>query len=428
MQGFRFLHTADLHLGSPFQTLRQQLPESWGQLLRQAADTVFTRIVDTAIAEQVNFVTISGDLFDRDKAAMSAHFALLRGFLRLQAAGIDVVAIHGNHDPLQEGQSAPVAWPDNVHILGTCRVADQGDEVAPSVVLTPVADTRVQVSGFSYTGLDLRRSMHHAFHRQSDVDFAIGLYHGVVGDASGHDNYCPTSVRDLTSRRFDFWGLGHIHQPKVLQSHSPTVVYPGIPQGRHRREEGQRGCTLVDVQPGRHPQVQFVPMADVVFESTVVTVDECGDLTQVLERCRDRLLQQFGNPDQRAIVTLTLRGQTPAHKWLDGDEDAALNLRYELIARIPHILVLDILIETTPQVDLERLEQSTEFIGEFLRICNRYLTEPEAARRELLPVLSDVFHSGNDLDINTMTEDQIRKLVLRARGHVLAFVGEEGSD
>ena len=59
----KFIHTADIHLDSPLIGLAsyQNAPV---QALRTASRDAFTRLIDVAIDEAVDFMVIAGDLYD----------------------------------------------------------------------------------------------------------------------------------------------------------------------------------------------------------------------------------------------------------------------------------------------------------------------------------------------------------------------------
>ena len=65
MSGFRFLHAADLHLGSPFHGLSLK-DEAVAKRFAEASRAAFTALVSRAIAEKVAFVVIAGDVYDGD--------------------------------------------------------------------------------------------------------------------------------------------------------------------------------------------------------------------------------------------------------------------------------------------------------------------------------------------------------------------------
>ena len=94
---FRFIHTADLHLDSPLSSLALRNAEL-GDLVRGATRKALSRIVDLAIGEAVDAVLIAGDLYDGAQTSMATALFLMGEVRRLDAAGIRVFLIRGNHD------------------------------------------------------------------------------------------------------------------------------------------------------------------------------------------------------------------------------------------------------------------------------------------------------------------------------------------
>ena len=72
-----FIHTADVHLDAPFAGLTAS-SDRIGRALVEATYEAFRRVIDTAIAREVDFVVIAGDAYNsRDKS--------LRAQLRFRA-------------------------------------------------------------------------------------------------------------------------------------------------------------------------------------------------------------------------------------------------------------------------------------------------------------------------------------------------------
>jgi exonuclease SbcD len=426
MRPFRFLHTADVHLGTPLQGWTEDLPAEWRQRLQDASEKVWQRIVDVAIEERVDFITIAGDLYDRREARMAVHFEWLRGFERLHAAGIPVVVSHGNHDPLLA--PPPLAWPDNVHVFPAAPPSVGKDYVAPSYCLHLAPDTLVQVSGFSYGAAAMTQSLAFAFHRQPQADFAIGLYHGAVDGSAGHADYCATTSTELTRRGFDFWGLGHIHHPAVLRAARPTIVYPGNPQGRHIREDGVRGCVIVDVSATGAVDLHFRPTSELVWVECVIDVDE-DDLGRLRKHALARLRQLCDEYGERFLmVRLRLIGESRLARDLADGHDFAEALRAEVAARAWPLWLLDVESEVYPPLDVATLADSPELIGECVRVAQHYLADPAAARQLLAEQLADVYHRGNELAVEDLTDEAVADLIGAARRLLLTYAAtEEGS-
>ena len=60
-----FLHAADIHLDSPLKGL-ERYENAPVDRIRSATRRAFSRLIDLAIATQVNFMLIAGDLYDGD--------------------------------------------------------------------------------------------------------------------------------------------------------------------------------------------------------------------------------------------------------------------------------------------------------------------------------------------------------------------------
>ena len=82
----------------------------------------------------------------------------------------------------------------------------------------------------------------------------IGLLHTSLDGRPGHADYAPCSVEGLRSKGYAYWALGHVHQREEV-SHEPWIAYPGNVQGRHAKETGTKGCSLVTVENGRVARV-----------------------------------------------------------------------------------------------------------------------------------------------------------------------------
>ena len=230
---FRFIHAADPHLDSPLQGLELHEGAPVG-VLRGATRRAFGNLVDLAIEEAVDFVVIAGDLYDGDWKDYSTGLFFRSQMVRLQAKGIPVYLIAGNHDAASV-VSKKLSLPENVHVFST-RTTESVEVPGQPVV--------IHGRGFP----------HRAVPENLDKDyppavagrFNLGLLHTSLTGRPEHDTYAPCSEQDLRSKGYGYWALGHIHQPEVI-SEDPWIVFAGNCQGRHAREAGPRGCRLVTV-------------------------------------------------------------------------------------------------------------------------------------------------------------------------------------
>lgn len=279
-ESIKFLHAADLHLDSPFKGLAN-IPDEIFQLIRNSTFQAFERLIDVAIEHQVDFVLIVGDLFDHERQSLKAQLHLRDGFERLRKEQIHVYMSYGNHDFLT-GNPYPIEFPDNVHTFP--------DETISSFTFEKVNKKLANIYGFSYEKRDVKENKAKQF-KISDpsIPFHIAMLHGMVYGATDHDPYAPFRLEDLEREPFDYWALGHIHERQILQT-DPPVVYPGNIQGRHRKETGEKGCYIVQMDE-IETKLQFVPLQAITIVHETIdlrnfsTIIEIKDaLVQLLEK------------------------------------------------------------------------------------------------------------------------------------------------
>lgn len=304
MDTIKFIHTADLHLDSPFKGL-SHLPSPIFEKLKESTFTSFNQIIELAIREQVDFVLIAGDLFDDHIRSLKAQISLRKGFEKLEKSGIFVYIIHGNHDNLG-GSWAQIAWPENVYFF------------PKDVTVIPFiknGKTAAHIYGFSYEKREVTESMIKYYDKKEGAVFHIGMLHGNLEGKEDHDQYAPFTVNQLLEKNFDYWALGHIHKKQVLHEYPPYMIYPGNIQGRHRKETGEKGCFIIELNKAE-PKQRFVPCASVVWETENVAIDHLKTVDELMIAIKKRK-ESYRNRWQGTILTINLHGNGILHKQLN---------------------------------------------------------------------------------------------------------------
>ena len=247
MSKLKFVHTADLHLDSPFIGLKAVAPDNVTGALLDATFEAYDNIINLCIDEQVDALLIAGDVYDGADRSLRAQLKFVEGLRRLGAASISSFVCHGNHDPLN-GWEAKLDLPD--------RCVRFGDDVTGAPVF-PDEPERAVVYGISYAQREVRENLSPRFHNLPRSGFNIGLLHANVGGNTSHDSYAPCSISDLSETAIDYWALGHVHTRDVMRKEAPSIVYPGNPQGRHPNELGARGVYLVEVNESGEIRLEF---------------------------------------------------------------------------------------------------------------------------------------------------------------------------
>ncbi len=363
MPAFQFVHTADLHLDSPFLGLSEVAP-GLQSILREATFQAFEGIIDLCLNREVDFLLIAGDIHDASDRSLRALTRLRQGFERLAEHHIPVFVCHGNHDPLT-GWSGKFSWPDNVHVFDA-----KGVEARP-VVVQGIEIARVY--GVSYGMEKVTDNLAQQFQRDPDAPWAIGLLHANVGNDPNHGNYAPCQLDDLVQAGMNYWALGHVHTHRILRERDPLIIYPGNPQGRHVRETGPRGCYVVEVDSHGCGHPEFVPVDVVRWYDEWLSIEGLGDFDELLGRMDERvhaLRRQI--EDRRAIVRWHFEGRGALHRELIKPgrlEDLLATLREKWGTGSQFVWSEAIDDRTGREIDIEALRQEENLLGDFLRLA-----------------------------------------------------------
>ena len=300
----KFLHAADIHLDSPMAGLRarEDLPDG---LLRHCTRRAFEAMIQLAIDEDVAFVVIAGDLYDGDWKDFSTGLFFAEQMRRLARP---CFLLRGNHDA-QSIITRALRRPDLVHEFGS--------DACESIELPNLG---VVLHGHSFATRAVTDDLSAAYPPPRPGLLNIGVLHSSAEDPGEHEAYAPCRVSELVLKGYGYWALGHIHARRVLHER-PWVVFPGNLQGRHARETGPKGCTLVTVEDRQVVAVEHRAL-DVLrwarLDLAVTELDLIGLGTAIDALAERAIAEADGRP---VLARLVLTGETPLHDRLLGDEE-----------------------------------------------------------------------------------------------------------
>ena len=184
---FRFVHASDFHLEQPLMGVAE-VPDHLRDLFLDAPYTAARKLFDAVLAEDADFVILSGDVLHPPSMGPRAALFLVEQFARLAERGIGVYWAGGMVDP-------PEAWPAALR----CRRMSTSFRTAESEELTIQRDGEplARLSGISR---DPQRPLR-------PTDFApdpAGLYSIAVA----HGEADPSA---LQARGIHYWALGGRH-------------------------------------------------------------------------------------------------------------------------------------------------------------------------------------------------------------------------
>ncbi|MWV43773.1 DNA repair exonuclease [Paenibacillus sp. HJL G12] len=425
MVSFKFIHAADLHLDSQFKGI-SELSEGIRSFLRESTFASLDRLVQLAISEQVDFLVISGDVYDAQDSSLQAQLRFHEALDRLGGQGIRAYIIHGNHDPLDSPRMKS-GKKEHVHVFGPefeQVVAIRRQDKRPAAVIGGISYPTSKVT--ENTSLHFRRN------REESL-FHIALLHANVDGDPAHETYSPCTRQDLIGSGYDYWALGHIHKRQVLHER-PHIVYPGNIQGRSVRETGKKGCYVVQVNDIGEPNMEFHELDTVRWFQETIPIDGVEDEEAFQLLVEDRM-QYIRNecPGKMSIVRFILTGRGSLHEKLE-DGRIADELLHELQRRAVRsavetsgfeglVWVESFQVRSGPWVDRHALLKEDSFLGELLRFAQQTREEgnsrsellrsalnPLTSNRELSRLLSGIDEEEKTLWLNRAEEMAIHLL------------------
>lgn len=310
-----FIHAADLHLDSQMEGLTAAYPA----MKRRLQDSTFQalkQLVQCAITNKVDFVLLAGDIFDSNRQSLKALVALREACRELQKHCIYVYMQYGNHD--YTGKKPMMTYPDNVHIFQSEKVETFFYEKNG----VPAA----AIHGFSYTTRHIKSRKALEYEAKGEGMYQIGMLHGSLGMGNAADVYAPFSIDELKQAGFDYWALGHIHKREIL-SEQPPIVYSGNIQGRHRKESGEKGCYLVELE-GQSCAMRFLPLQDIRFEAVDFDIKEGTALYDMEQTLLESCLH-WEEALGEAVLHVTFHG--PSHLLMRWSQEERLEELLEIV-------------------------------------------------------------------------------------------------
>lgn len=362
---FRFIHAADPHIDSPLRGLANYDGAPVGEI-RGATRKAFESMVDLAIAENVDFVMIAGDLFDGPWEDFATALWTGSQFNRLHRVDIPVFLVRGNHDAASRIEHS-IQWPPNVHVFDA--------EIAGTRRIEPL---NIAIHGRSYARPDETSDLAKSYPPRVDGCFNIGLLHTSLAGYEGHENYAPTSLAELLSHRYDYWALGHVHRRSLVNESHPLVCFSGNMQGRHIRETGEKGVFLVTVHDGSVVGHEFRAIDHLRWATLEIALEPDDAESELLEKLMTETDRLAKNADGRTVaVRVTVTGTASLHEKITRPQQLAewiANMRLAVGRGRSAVWLEKIEFRTQPVIDLDEIRSAEGLQAELLRLTDDWIS------------------------------------------------------
>jgi DNA repair exonuclease SbcCD nuclease subunit len=220
----RVIHTGDTHVG-----YRQyHSPERRADFLR-----AFERVIEDAVADDVDAVVHAGDLFHDRRPGLVDIQGVIGALRDLADAGIPFLAVVGNHETKRDGQ-----WLDLFEDLG---------------LATRLGADPVRIGDTAFYGLDfVPRS------RREDLDYEFEAADAAHTALVSHGLFEPFAHADWDTERllseanveFDVLLLGDEHAAGRAELDDTLLTYSGSTERASASERDERGYNIVTFDDG----------------------------------------------------------------------------------------------------------------------------------------------------------------------------------
>jgi exonuclease SbcD len=317
----KFAHLADCHLGA------------WrNENLNTIGYQAFERAIDKIIEEKVDFVIISGDLYDVSNPKVDVVDLATKELKKLKDNGIPVYGIMGSHDfsPSDKSMLRPLISADLFKDVSKGLMID--DDTKLRLIFTEDPKTKIKLTGLRARKRSLEIEDYQILDLESlerEKGIKIFLFHTLLSELK------PIEFKDMKSapksflpQNFIYYAGGHMHKtlPEGLRestvpiniNKNANIIYPGALYPVNFRELEQYhygGFCMISgeinlQQESSNLKVQYVPIKAVKVIS--LHIDCKSKSVMKVQELLDNIIRNtdFSNK----IVTLRIYGTLSSGK------------------------------------------------------------------------------------------------------------------
>lgn len=296
----KFAHLADCHVGS-FRDPK----------LKNLSGKAFENALRKCIEERVDFILISGDLFNTSLPSMDSLKLVVSSLKKLKDNNIPTYLICGSHDYSPSGRTII----DVIEEAGLAINVMKGDiseknlrlkfttDQKTGAKITGIIGRRGQLERTYYENLDTRNL-------ESESGYKIFMFHTALTELKPKGMYAMDAAPlSLLPKGFNYYAGGHVHtiDQKRFEGYG-LITYPGplFPNSFREIEEiGMGGFYIVDEDKLRRINIKVVDFVKIIIDAKDKPVES------VMQELRNKLREQ---ELKSALVTIRIEGELSTGK------------------------------------------------------------------------------------------------------------------
>ncbi len=285
----------------------------------------FCRAIDASVERKVDFILISGDLFNTSVPAIDKIKVVAKKLKELKDRQVPVYIIAGSHDYSPTGKTMLDVLESADLLVNVTKGEASGEKL--KLKFTVDKKTGAKITGILGRRNMLEKGYYESLDRESlekETGFRIFMFHTGISELKPKElQEVECSSLSIFPKGFDYYAGGHVHavMNQEVKGYG-RIVYPGplFPNSFHELEELDSGGFFI-YEDGK---MEFIPMK--IFGTEHMSID-CGGKPP--EKIREEALQKINSAEvQHKIVTLRLFGKMSAGRISDIDIRGIVSMLY----------------------------------------------------------------------------------------------------
>lgn len=267
----RIIHFADLHIGSKFERMPEDIKNELNTKLRNA----FWDIICFAESNHIRTILMSGDIFDKNSVLMKDKKYFYDSIK--SHPDIDFYYIKGNHDSSSK-------YNDEIENLHTF-----------DGIKSYIKDN-VRIIGYELS--DDNSVLY------NNAPFTTDKYNIMMlhGDITNQKDRNSIDLKKLQNKNVHYFALGHIHKREEGTIGDSKYAYPGCVLGRGFDEVGEKGFLVLDTETNK---TTFHKLSDIMFEHIDIQVNRLNEV-----ELKKEISARLGTINKDYITEIRLTGKS----------------------------------------------------------------------------------------------------------------------
>ncbi len=350
----KFVHIADMHFDMPFTSLNNI--NGLGELRRLEQRKVFKEIIEYIIKNEIEYLFISGDLYEHEYVRLSTIEYINNLFYTIPNTKIFISP--GNHDPyLVNSYYNKFNWCDNVYILNS------------KVKRYEFKD--IDIYGFGFEDFYMLNTKINEIQIKDKNKINILITHGSLDEGGDeYRQYNPMSKKELKELGFDYIALGHIHKLNYQEDKNQRIVYPGSTISLGFDELGQHGIISGYISKS-NLNIELIPFDKKEFKEKEINISTINSQEELIE-----YLNNLKLPEQVYYKII-----------LKGNKNFEINI-YKILKYISNENIIKIKNNTEEDYDLEKIKNENNLKGIFVNELLELIKKEEKNKDKILTAIN----------------------------------------